>query len=123
MIIAGVRMEVRDRRKHERLEVKFRTLLSPKGLNACISGVAKNLSQGGAFIKTENWSNFQINEKAAVAFFLPPSFSNLNEVLGLEGTAELAHIDQLPGGIGLRFTKEFKNFKWMVSNNRNYVLG
>ena len=106
-------MGVGDRRKHERLEVQFRTLLSPMGLNTCISGVAENLSQGGAFVKTTDWSNFQINDKAFVAFLLPPSFSKLDEVVGLEGTAEIAHIDQFHGGIGLRFTKDFKHFKWI----------
>ena len=106
-------MGVGDRRKHERLEVQFRTLLSPMGSNSSIVGIAENLSQGGAFVKTENWSNFQINEKAAVAFFLPPSFSNLDEEAGLEGTAEITRIDQVHRGIGLRFTKDFKHFKWL----------
>ena len=106
-------MGVGDRRKHERLEVQFRTLLSPMGSNSSIVGIAENLSQGGAFVKTENWSNFQIDDKAAVAFFLPPSFSKLEEVVGLEGTAEIARIDEVHGGIGLQFTKDFKHFKWI----------
>ena len=115
-------MRVGDQRKHERLEVQFRTLLSPMGFNSSIVGVAENLSQGGAFVKTENWSSFRINEKAGVAFFLPPSFSKLDEVAGLEGTAEITRIDQVHGGIGLRFTEEFKDFEWMVSD-RNYIKG
>ena len=106
-------MGVGDRRKHERLEVQFRTLLSPRGLNSSIVGVAENLSQGGAFVKTTDWSNFQINDKAVVALLLPPSFSRFDEVVGLEGTAEIARIDQVYGGIGLRFTKEFRHFKWV----------
>ena len=106
-------MGVGDRRKHERLEIQFRTLLSPMGLNSSIVGVAENLSQGGAFVKTTDWSNLQINDKAVVAFLLPPSFSRLDEVVGLEGTAEIARIDQVHGGIGLRFTKEFRHFKWV----------
>ena len=112
-MITGVRMGVGDRRKHERLEVQFRTLLLPVGFNSAIVGVAENLSQGGAFVKTEDWSNFQINDKAVVAFLLPPSFSKLDEVVGLEGTARIARIDQVQGSIGLRFTKEFKHFKWI----------
>ena len=106
-------MGVGDRRKHDRLEVQFRTLISLKGSNSSIVRVAENLSQGGAFVKTENWSNFQINEKTGVAFFLPPSFSKLDEVAGLKGTAEITGIDHVHGGVGLRFTEEFKHFKWI----------
>ena len=122
MIITEVMMGVGDRREHDRLEVQFRTLISLKGSNSSAVGVAENLSQRGAFVKTENWSSFRINEKAGVAFFLPPSFSKLDEVAGLEGTAVITRIDQVHGGIGLRFTKEFKDFKWMVSDI-NYILG
>lgn len=106
-------MGVGDRRKHERLKVRFRTILSPMGLSSSISGVANNLSQGGALVKTADWSNFQINDIAIVAFLLPPSFSELDEVVGLEGTAEIVRIDQVQGGIGLRFRKDFKHFKWI----------
>lgn len=106
-------MGTRDRRKHERLKVQFKTILSQMGLNVPVEGITENLSQGGAFVKTSKWPNFQINDKAVVAFFLPPSFSKLDEVVGLEGMAEIARIDQVHGGIGLRFTKDFKHFKWI----------
>ena len=106
-------MRVRDRRKHERLEVQFQTILSPVRLNSSIEGVAENLSQGGAFVKTTDWSNFQIDDKAVVAFFLPPSFTGVDETIGLEGTAEIARIDQENGGVGLQFTKDFRHFDWI----------
>lgn len=106
-------MGVRNRRKHDRLKVQFQTMFSLMGLNSPIEGVAENLSQGGAFVKTNYWSNFQINETAVVAFFLPPSFTGLDETIGLEGTAEIARIDHVSRGIGLRFTKEFRHFQWI----------
>ena len=106
-------MGVRDRRRHERLKVQFQTMLSPMGLNSPIEGVAENLSQGVAFLRTNYWSNFQINDKAVVAFFLAPSFTGLEETIGLAGTAEIARIDQVNEGIGLRFTKDFMHFEWI----------
>ena len=82
-------------------------------LNSPIEGVAENLSQGGAFLKTTNWSNFEIDDKAVVAFFLPPSFTGINETIRLEGIAEIARIDQENDGIGVRFTKDFRHFEWI----------
>ena len=106
-------MGVQDRRKHERLNLQLPVMLSKIGLYSPIEGMTENLSQGGAFIKTRNWHYFLINDKAVVAFFLPPSFTGHNKTIGLEGTAVIARIDQENEGIGLRFTKDFKEFEWI----------
>ena len=88
-------------------------MLSDRGLNLPFEGVTENLSQGGAFVKTRNWSNCRINDRTVVAFFLPPSFTGHNETIGLQSTAVIARIDQENEGIGLRFTKNFRNFEWI----------
>ena len=106
-------MGFRDRRKHERLNLQFQTILSQMGLKSPIEGVTENLSQGGAFVKTRNWSSYQINDKAVVAFFLPPSFTGYEETIGLRGNAVIARIDQENEGIGLRFNKDFTYFEWI----------
>lgn len=106
-------MGTRDRRKHERLKVQFKTILSQMGLNVPVEGITENLSQGGAFVKTSKWPNFQINDKAVVAFFLAPSFTGLAETIGLHGTAVVTRTDKENEGIGLRFTKNFTHFEWI----------
>jgi hypothetical protein len=106
-------MGTRDRRKHKRLRLQFKTILSQMGLNVPVEGITENLSQGGAFVKTSNWPNFQIDDKAVVAFFLPPSFTGLDETLGLHGTAVVARTDKENEGIGLRFTEDFRHFEWI----------
>lgn len=106
-------MGSRDRRKHKRLRLQFKTVLSQMGLNVPVEGITENLSQGGAFVKTSNWPNFQIDDMAVVAFFLPPSFTGLDETLGLHGTAVVARTDKENEGIGLRFTEDFRHFEWI----------
>jgi len=91
----------------------FPVRITKQDMDTAIRGVTENLSQIGAFIKTKDLSAFKVNDKAVVAFLLPRSFSKLDVVVGLEGTAKIARIDQVHGGIGLRFTKEFRHFKWV----------
>ena len=83
------------------------------GLNVRVEGITENLSQGGAFIKTGKWPNFQINDKAVVAFFLPPNFTGLAETVGLHGTATVTRTDKENKGIGLRFIRNFRHFEWI----------
>ena len=101
-----------DRRRHERLNLNLQTTVSSNRLNPPIEGVTENLSQGGAFVKTGHWSNYQTNNKVLVAFFLPPSFTGYNETISVKGTAEIVRVDQENEGIGLRFAKYFRNFEW-----------
>ena len=103
-------MGVRNRRKLDRLNLQFQTMLSQMGLSTPFERVSENLSQGGVFVKTGHWPDFKINDKAVIDFLLPPGFTGLNETIGLSGTALVVRIDRESEGIGLRFTENLRYF-------------
>lgn len=89
----------------------FRTELSRRSAAPPIEGVAENLSQGGAFIKTTDWRSFQTNERTLITIFIGPEFSGQDATIGLQGEAVISRVDPENEGIAVRFTKSFKQFE------------
>ena len=99
-----------DRRRNTRLNVQFLSQLRRKGTDFYLEAVTNNVSQIGAFVKTGAWDTFQLSEQVEVTFFIPPSFSGQDMIIGLEGSAVITRLNQGREGIGLEFTKSLSRF-------------
>lgn len=89
----------------------FPVRLFMEDLNLFIEGITTNLSQGGAFIKSNNRHSCQAGALVVLTFFLPPDLNGHNETIGLQGDAVITRIDQENEGIAVEFTKAFKEFE------------
>ena len=69
------------------------------------------MSQMGAFIRTEAWSFFQVNDEVIVTCFLPPDFSGQDEFTGLQGEATIWRIDPVNKCVAVEFMMRFKQFE------------
>jgi hypothetical protein len=70
-----------------------------------------DLSQGGVFIKTENWRFFKPKESTNLTFFLPPDFTGQDTAIGLQDSAIVRRVDQLREGIAVEFIEEFRQLR------------
>lgn len=102
---------IAERRKHVRINHQFTTQIFTPRSDYETQGVTENISQGGAFIKVEDWRAFQIGDQTVITFFLPPTFTDRGKTIGLRGEAEVKRIDQQNEGIALEFSKYFQEFE------------
>jgi hypothetical protein len=70
-----------------------------------------NVSQFGAFIRTESWPLFRLNEPATIIWTLPTEFTGQSEMVSLQGEAIVCRIDHGHRGIAVRFLTSFKAFE------------
>lgn len=107
-------MRIRDQRRRPRVRKNFQVTLHkrvagiPDGL---LGGTTLDLSQSGAFIKTENWHFFKPNELTELTIFLPPDFTDMDAPIGLRGSAIVRKVDRLREGIAVEFINELKQFR------------
>jgi hypothetical protein len=104
-------MEAPDRRKYPRLRQSFRVELFKNGSCHCLDGTSVDVSQGGAFIKTEQWPALKVRDYAVIAFSLPPEYTGQEKTIRLQGEAVITRIDRKNKGIGVKFTTKFRNFE------------
>jgi hypothetical protein len=115
-IARGLRgmMRIHDQRRRPRVRKNFQVTLHkrvpgiPDGL---LGGNTLDLSDSGAFIKTENWHFFKPNELTELTIFLPPDFTGVDAPIGLRGSATVKRVDRLREGIAVEFIIEFKLFR------------
>ena len=69
------------------------------------------MSQMGAFITTEDWSVFQVNDKATVTYYLLPDCTGQNEIIGLQGEATIRRLDPVTKCVAVEYVKSFKQFE------------
>jgi hypothetical protein len=100
-----------ERRRHVRINRQFVTQIFTPASDYETQGVAENISQGGAYIKVEDWRAFQIGDQTVITFFLPPSFTDRGKTIGLRGEAEVKRVDQQNEGIALEFSRYFQEFE------------
>jgi len=100
-----------ESRKYLRLDRSFEVSLHKVGVHAFFEGLTKNISQGGAFIRTKDWSAFQENDQALVTFYLPPKFTGQDVIIRLLGTAIIKRIDRENEGLGLQFNERLRQFE------------
>jgi c-di-GMP-binding flagellar brake protein YcgR len=104
-------MEAPDRRKYPRLRQSFRVELFKQGSRHSLDGTSVDVSQGGAFIRTEEWRAFNVKDCAVIAFSLPPDYTGQEKTIRLQGEAFITRVDQKNKGIGVEFTRKFRNFE------------
>ena len=100
-----------ERRRHVLINRQFVTQISTHRSDYETLGVTENISQGGAYIKVEDWRAFQIGDQAVITFLLPSSFTDRGKTVGLRGEAEVKRVDQENEGIALEFSRYFQEFE------------
>ena len=103
-----------ERRAHLRICLKFSARISKPGWFRPVEGATENISQRGAFVRTEDWHAFGVKDQAVVTILLPPSFSGQERTVGLQGKAVVTRVDHQKGGVALRFEREFRAFKPLI---------
>ena len=104
-------MEASDRRKYPRLRQSFRVELFKRGSRHSLDGTSVDVSQGGAFIKTKQWRALKVKDYTVIAFSLSPDYTGQEKTIRLQGEAVVTRVDQKNKGIGVEFTKKFRNFE------------
>ena len=104
-------MTTTDRRREPRFTMRFPVRISREGSNLLFEGTSVNMSQMGAFIRTEDWSSFQVNEETIVTCFLPPDFSGQDEFMALQGEATVRRLDPVNKCVAVEFVKSFRQFE------------
>jgi hypothetical protein len=104
-------MEAPDRRKYPRLRQGFRVEFFKQGSRHSLEGTSVDVSQGGAFVKTSQWRTLKVRDYAVIAFSLPPDYTGQEKTIRLRGEAVIKRVDQENKGIGVEFTKKFRNFE------------
>ena len=100
-----------ERRRHVRINRQFVTKISTTRTDYETQGVTENISQGGAYIKVEDWRAFQTGDQTVITFFLPPSFTDRSKTIALRGEAEVKRVEQQNEGIALEFSRYFQEFE------------
>lgn len=107
-------MRIHNQRRHRRVTENFQVTLYKRvpGIpDRLLAGNTLDLSEGGAFIKTEDWHFFKPNELTEVTIFLPPDFTGMDAPLGLRGSVIVRRVDRLRGGIAVEFINELRHFR------------
>jgi hypothetical protein len=104
------RMETHDRRAHARFGHRLFTKFSKAGIYTPVEGMTENISQGGAFVKTDGWEAFQPRERVIVTFFLSPDLTGQDKTVGLQGEGIIARVDRERTGVGVQFASGFDQF-------------
>jgi FHA domain/PilZ domain len=103
-------METHDRRAYARVGHRLFTKFSKAGLYTPVEGVTANISQGGAFVTTDEWEAFRPHERVIVTFFLSPDLTGQDKTLGLQGEGIIARVDREGTGVGVQFASGFDQF-------------
>ena len=106
-------MEIRDQRRCPRVRANFQVTLHKRvpGIPGLLGGNTLDLSESGAFIKTENWQLFKPDEVTELTIFLPPDFTGMPTPLGLRGSAIVRKVDSFREGIAVEFIEKLKHFR------------
>ena len=100
-----------ERRNYKRIIRKFKSKIKIWRISAEFEGVTENLSQGGAFISSQSWSEFQKDDPTSVSLFLPPEMTGQLETLILRGSGVVQRVEKDKEGIALEFTKDLRCFE------------
>jgi hypothetical protein len=104
-------MRKADRRRHKRSEFNFPSKLFKLGLSSAASGVTKNVSPGGALIKTMDWSTFQPQDHVLITLFIPPTFSGQDKMTSLVSDSIIVRVDQKNEAVAVKFSKALKQLE------------
>lgn len=102
--------EFSEARRHVRINRSFAVSLHKAGVLVSYEGLTRDISQGGAFIRTKDWREFAKDEQFLLTFYLPPEFTGQDAGIRLLGAATVKRIDQENEGLGVQFNKELRQF-------------
>jgi hypothetical protein len=111
-------MTILDRRKEPRFTWRFPVRLCREEWNLRFEGTTVNMSQMGAFIRTEDWNIFQVNDEAIFTCYLLPDYTGQNEFIGLQGEATIRRLDPVNKCVAVEFVKSFKLFEKVLEHSR-----
>jgi hypothetical protein len=100
-----------DRRQYPRLHITFQAATRVPRISAKVLGTTDNLSQGGAFIISPSFSDFQVGDQTEIQFFLPPAFTGQRDTLILKGLGTVKRVDKDKLGVAVEFQKELRVFE------------
>jgi len=112
-----------DRRQYPRLHIIFQAVTRIPRISVPVLGTTVNLSQGGAFIISPSFSDFQVGDQTEIQFFLPPAFTGQEDTLILKGLGTVKRTLILKGlgtvkrvdkdrlGVAVEFQKQLKSFE------------
>ena len=101
-------MTTRERRKSPRVNRHLTAQIVHSGSSFAAQGVTENISEEGAFIKTEDWRAFKVNDQTEVTFLMPPILTGQDEMIGLQGSAIITRIDEENEGVAVQLEKSFR---------------
>jgi hypothetical protein len=107
-------MSIHDQRGRPRVGKNFQVTLSKRlpGIpDRLLKGNTLDVSQSGAFIKTEKWRLFELNELTELTIFFPTDFTGLDAPIGLRGSAIVRKVDRLREGVAVEFIDELRHFR------------
>ena len=91
-----------------------------------VPGTTDNLCQGGAFIISPSWSDFQVGDQAEIEFIMPPTFTGQKDTLILKGPGTIRRVDGGKGGIAVEFQKKLRAFEaswgYECKSNKQWVF-
>jgi PilZ domain len=100
-----------DPRAHLRVSANFVATIFQTGRRRAAEGVTENISQGGAFIRVEDWHAFNAADQVTITIVLPADFCGQEMPIALRGVAIVSRVDPQKGGVALRFERDFKFFE------------
>jgi hypothetical protein len=100
-----------DRRQYPRLHIIFRAVTRIPPISLQVLGTTVNLSQGGAFIISPTFSDFQVGDQTEIQFFLPPAFTGQADTLILKGLGTVKRVDKDTLGVAVEFQKQLRAFE------------
>ena len=100
-----------DRRQYPRLLIIFQAVTSIPRISIQVIGTTVNLSQGGAFIISPSFSDFQVGDQTEIQFFLPPAFTGQADTLILNGLGTVKRVDKNKSGVAVEFQKQLRAFE------------
>ena len=121
-------LEVEEQRRHHRIERGFPLLIWVGEAAECLAGTTVDLSQSGAFIRTEDWHHFRVGDQALLICTLPAEFSGQDRRICIRGKTLIRRIDGRRMGIAVEFSSALKAFErvdapsWPAGNRASLGL-
>jgi hypothetical protein len=101
---------IEERRKHRRLQRRFKATIGVSRLSYEIEGETENISPGGALVSAPACSSFDLGDQVAIHLSLPPEWTGQQDTIVLAGPASVRRLDRERKAVALQFTMELRTF-------------
>jgi len=103
--------ELAERRKNVRLNLQFSVKFCKVGVYFPVEGVTENVGPFGAFVKLNDFHAFQLHDQIILTLFIPPSFSDQEETIGLQGPGRIIRLSGDNEGVAVKFSRPLMQFE------------